>query len=76
MLPSRETALTASLEEVDVMLATRIFIAKDIDALAIRVNWAKLVEDYVRDLDKRSYKAGFQGIRKTIVDRATEKTKH
>jgi hypothetical protein len=61
------------LADVDVNLATRIFISHELSELDVRKKWASCVEDYMSSHDKVIFKSTFQSIRTSLVDAAMRK---
>jgi hypothetical protein len=61
-----------AMADVDIVLATRIFIADDVSALDVRMRWADSVTGFTRDHNKPALKARFQALRSNIVEKAKQ----
>jgi hypothetical protein len=61
------------LAEVDITLATRIFISDDVEKLDLRMKWAALVTHFVGTLNRAIFKSEFQAVRAAIVATASHK---
>jgi hypothetical protein len=61
-----------ALADVDIVLATRIFIADDVELLDVRKKWATNVTLVYSNRDKATFKARYQAIRMSIVDAAKQ----
>lgn len=61
-----------ALANVDVMLATRIFISDDVEQLNARKRWAALVTDFHKRTDKPTFMAAYQELHKDIVAKAKQ----
>ena len=62
-----------ALADVDVNLATRIFISQDLSELDVRNDWANCVTNYMSSHDKVVFKSTFQSIRTSLIDAAMKK---
>jgi hypothetical protein len=62
-----------ALAEVDVTLATRIFISQDLFELDVRKRWADCVSDYMSSHEKSDFKSTFHTIRTSLIDAAMKK---
>jgi hypothetical protein len=61
-----------AISDVDIVLATRIFIADDVEALDVRKKWAEYVTQLYNNRDKTTFKSGYQAIRMSIVETAKQ----
>ncbi len=52
----------AALADVDVMLATRIFISDDVEQLNVRMRWAASVNAFYKQRDKPPFMAAYQAL--------------
>jgi len=59
-----------ALADVDVMLATRIFISDDVEELNVRMRWAAMVTAFLPRTDKPTFMAAYQALRKDVVAKA------
>jgi hypothetical protein len=59
-----------ALADVDVMLATRIFISDAVELLLVRLRWAASAEAFHKRPDKPSFMAAYQSLHKDIVAKA------
>ncbi len=61
-----------ALADVEVMLATRIFISDDVEELNVRKRWAAMVTAFRPRTDKPSFMAAYQALHKDIVAKAKQ----
>jgi hypothetical protein len=59
-----------ALADVEVMLATRIFISDDVMELDVRMKWAAMVNAFLPRTDKPSFMNAYQALHKDIVAKA------
>lgn len=69
-LSDYNTRKSDALADVDVMLATRIFISDDVERLGVRKRWAALANDFHKRSDKPTFMAAYQALHKDVVAKA------
>jgi hypothetical protein len=70
VLTPEEEPKKDALADVDIVLGTRIFIAKDVERLDVRKKWADNVSSFLAFHDKAAFKTRFQALRLSVVEAA------